>query len=169
MTRTCEVNTAVAVYRTLQNVERAIGSLQNSGIDLRKVSIAGKDHLNGNGHKGDPNPFDRSMCISREETLWEKMLRLLPGTTFYSLPDDEFVIVSGPLFECATSALDNPVIFGRLSTLCAGLYILGVPIETALRFEEEVHHNKFLVMAIGTTDEVVLVKEILQSINGTDP
>ncbi len=54
---------------------------------------------------------------------------------------------------------------GHPAAQAAGLYILGLPADSALKLEEEVRHDKFLVMAIGTSDEVSLAKKILQSIN----
>ncbi len=89
---------------------------------------------------------------------------MLPGRVAYSLPDDELVIVSGPLSECVTVALDNPIIFGRLSTLCAALYILGVPTDKALGLEEVVQQNKFLVLANGTMDEITVARRVLHSV-----
>ncbi len=161
MNKVFEENTAVAVYRTVRNVEAAILELQNSGFDLKKVSIAAKDHNYGEANKTDPVTDAHA---ESGNTFWKKMLRLLSGRTIYSLPDDEFVIVSGPLSECVTAALNNPVIFGRLSTLSAALYILGIPTQMAIQFEEDVQHNNFLVIANGTTGEIILARRILQSI-----
>ncbi len=162
MSKTSDENTAIAIYRTLKSVEAAIGDLRNSGFDLRKVSIVGKDQPRGGKQNVDPNVAGQSIG---GEALWQNVLTLFPSRTLHSLPGDGCVIVGGPLSECMASALENPVIFGRLSTLCAGLYILGLPADSALKLEEEVRHDKFLVMAIGTSDEVSLAKKILQSIN----
>lgn len=163
MSRAIEENTAVAIYLALPTVEAAVRELQNSGFDLKKVSIVAKDQSYGEERNADP---DSEIGAGRGETFWKKMLRLLSGRTVYSLSNDEFVIVSGPLSECVTAALDNPVIFGRLSALSAALYILGIPVKKALKFEEDVQRNKFLVIANGTTDEISLAKRVFRSVNG---
>ncbi len=163
MRQAFEANTAVAIYRSLRIVDAAIKELKHSGFDLRRVSIVGKDLHYGEADKAD---LADELQEGQGKTFWRRMLKVLPGRTVYSLPDDEFVIVSGPLSECVTAALDNPVIFGRLSTLCAALYILGVPTEKALGFEEVVQQNKFLMLANGTMDEIIVARRVFQSVNG---
>ncbi len=164
MVKGFENNITVATYGARWNVESAIRELQNSGFDLKRVSVAAKNRRNGDGAGA---CLRSNVQSGLERGFWKEMLGTLSGSTVYSLANDESVIVCGPLSRCVTAALDNPTIFGRLSTLCAALYILGIPTRNARGLEEDVQNNMFLVVAHGTTGEISLARKILGLVNGS--
>jgi hypothetical protein len=50
-----------------------------------------------------------------------------------------------------------------LSALGAGLFSLGIPKDSILKYEESVKAGKFLLIAHGTADEVQHARNILQN------
>ncbi len=158
MSEVFETNTAAATYHSLRNVKTAVIELEKSGFDLRRVSIAGKGH-HYDGGRADWNP-------DLQPGRWKEVSKLASGKITYLLSDKELVMVSGPLSQCVAAAFDNPIIFEGLSTLCAAMYMLGIPRSKALKFQEDLQNDNFLVIANGTADEVALATRIFHSING---
>ena len=58
-------------------------------------------------------------------------------------------------------ALESAVVVGRLSALAAGLVSLGVPKESALKYEAEIKADKFVLVAHGTAEELERARVIL--------
>ncbi len=52
---------------------------------------------------------------------------------------------------------------GGLSALGAGLYGIGIPKDSVVKYELALKSDKFLVLAHGTADEVAKAKDIMQS------
>ena len=55
-------NAAVAVYDTHSQAEEAVKELQSSGIDMKKLSIVGKDYHTEEQAVGYYNTGDRMKC-----------------------------------------------------------------------------------------------------------
>jgi hypothetical protein len=52
---------------------------------------------------------------------------------------------------------------GGLSALGAGLYSIGIPKDSVVRYEAALKSDKFLLLAHGTADEVGKARDILQT------
>ena len=52
---------------------------------------------------------------------------------------------------------------GGLSALGAGLYSIGIPKDSVVKYEAALKSDKFLILAHGTADEVAKAKDIIQS------
>ncbi len=53
--------------------------------------------------------------------------------------------------------------YGGLGAVGAGLYSIGIPKDSVVKYESAIKSDKFLVLAHGTADEVAKVKDILQT------
>jgi hypothetical protein len=73
------------------------------------------------------------------------------------------VLVAGPLVAWIVGALEGAVVVGGVSALGAGLYSIGIPKDSVVKYEAALKSDKFLVLAHGTTDEVAKAKDILQT------
>ena len=76
------------------------------------------------------------------------------------------LLVAGPLVAWIVGALEGAVVVGGLSAVGAGLYSLGIPKDSILRYERALKTDKFVLIAHGSLDEITRAKEIL---NGTNP
>ena len=63
-------------------------------------------------------------------------------------------------------ALEGAVVVGGLSALGAGLYGLGIPKDSVLRYETALKSDKFVVIVHGSPDETTRAKKTL---SGTKP
>jgi hypothetical protein len=50
-----------------------------------------------------------------------------------------------------------------LSALGAGLYSIGIPKDSVVKYEAALKSDKFLLLAHGTADEVAKARDILQT------
>lgn len=88
---------------------------------------------------------------------------MLFGAAFFAIPGIGPVLVAGPLVAWIVGALEGAVVVGGLSALGAGLYSIGIPKDSVVKYELALKSDKFLVLAHGTADEVAKAKDIMQS------
>ncbi len=159
-------NAVVAVYNTHTEAEAAIKELQKSGIDMKKLSIVGKDYHAEENVVGYYNAGDRMKFWGKLGAFWGGLWGLLFGSALFFIPGIGHIVALGPVGGMIVGALENAVIVGGLSALGAGLYSVGIPKDSVVRYETAVKADKFLVIVHGTEDEVTKAKEIIES---TDP
>jgi hypothetical protein len=91
---------------------------------------------------------------------------LLFGAGFFLIPGIGPVLVAGPFLAALIGALESAVLVGGLSAVAAGLVSLGIPKDTAVKYEAEIKADKFVLIVHGTTDELERARTILA---GTSP
>jgi hypothetical protein len=84
-----------------------------------------------------------------------------------TIPIVGHVVVLGYLATVAVSAIENAVLVGGISALGAAIYSIGVPKDSVLQYETAIKADKFLVMAHGSSQEVVRAKAVLGTANAT--
>ena len=159
-------NAAIAVYDTHIQAESAIKELQKSGIDMKKLSILGKDYHAEENVVGYYNAGDRMKFWGKLGAFWGGLWGLLFGSALFFIPGIGHIVALGPVGGMIVGALENAVIVGGLSALGAGLFSVGIPKDSIIKYETAVKADKFLVIVHGTKDEVKKAKEIIKS---TDP
>jgi hypothetical protein len=98
--------------------------------------------------------------------FWGGIWGLLFGSAFFFIPGVGSLLVAGPLVSWIVGALEGAVVVGGLSAIGAGLYSLGIPKDSILRYETALKTGKFVLIAHGSMNEITHAKEIL---NGTKP
>ena len=88
---------------------------------------------------------------------------MLFGAAFFAIPGIGPVLVAGPLVAWIIGALEGAVVVGGLSALGAGLYSIGIPKDSVVKYESALKSDKFLLLAHGTTDKVAKAKNIMQT------
>jgi hypothetical protein len=156
-------NAAIAVYNTHIDAEAAIKELQKSGIDMKKLSILGRDYHAEENVVGYYNAGDRMKFWGKLGAFWGGLWGLLFGSALFFIPGIGHVVALGPVGGMIVGALENAVIVGGLSALGAGLYSVGIPKDSIIKYETAVKADKFLVIVHGTEEEVKKAKEIIQS------
>ena len=58
-------------------------------------------------------------------------------------------------------ALEGAVLTGGITALGAGLYSIGIPKNSVMKYETEVKNGKLLLVAHGTADEVERARDLL--------
>ena len=75
-------------------------------------------------------------------------------------------MIGGPFLAALVGALESAVVVGGLSALTAGLVSLGIPKQSAIKYEAEIKADKFVLVVHGTAEEVERAQAILA---GTSP
>lgn len=83
-------------------------------------------------------------------------------SAFFVVPGIGPIMVGGPLVGWLIDALEGGMTAGGgMSAVGVALYNLGIPKDSSLRYENSLKANKVLVIAHGTTGEVVQARDIL--------
>jgi uncharacterized membrane protein len=160
-----ETNSVVAIYQTHSQAEDAVKELQKSGFDMKKMSIVGKDYHTDEHVVGYYNAGDRMKYWGTQGAFWGGIWGMLFGAAFFAIPGIGPILVAGPLVAWIIGALEGAVVVGGLSALGAGLFSIGIPKDSVVKYETALKSDKFLLLAHGTVDEVAKARDILQTTN----
>jgi hypothetical protein len=94
--------------------------------------------------------------------FWGGLWGMLFGSAFFLIPGIGPIMVFGPLVGWIVAVLEGAAVVGGLSALGAGLYSIGMPKDSIVKYETALKSDKFLVIAHGIADEVVKAKSILE-------
>jgi hypothetical protein len=154
-------NTVVAVYSTHPLAEESLRAFQNSGFDMKKLSIVGKDYHTEEHVIGFYNAGDRMKVWGKRGAFWGTFWGMLFGSALFLIPGVGHLIVLGPLVGWIVGALAEGAVIGGLTALGAGLYSIGIPKDSILKYETALKADQFVVVAHGTPDDVRAAKRIL--------
>jgi uncharacterized membrane protein len=160
-----ENNAIVAIYNTHTEAENAIKELQRSGFDIKKLSIVGREYHSEEHVTGYYNTGDRMKYWGKMGAFWGGLWGLLFGAAFFAIPGVGPVLIAGPLVSWIIGALEGAIVVGGMSAIGAGLFSIGIPKDSVLKYETAIKGGKFLLIAHGTVDEVTRAKDIIQTTN----
>jgi uncharacterized membrane protein len=158
-----KMNSVVAIYDTHSQAEEAVRNLQKSGFDMKKLSIVGKDYHSEEHVTGYYNTGDRMKYWGKVGAVWGGIWGLLFGAAFFAVPGIGPVLVAGPLVAWIVGALEGAVVMGGLSAVGAGLYSIGIPKDSVMKYESALKADKFILLAHGTAAEVAKARDIIQT------
>jgi uncharacterized membrane protein len=158
-------NAVVAVFGSHSAAEEAVKELQHSGIDMKTLSIIGKDTHTDEHVTGYYNNGDRMKYWGKMGAFWGGFWGLLLGSAFFAIPGIGPVLLAGPVVAWIVGALEGAVVVGGLSAIGAGLYGMGIPKDSVLQYETALKVDKYLVMVHGTSQEAEKARQILVNTN----
>jgi len=158
-----EQNAVVAVYATHVEAEGAVKELQRAGIDMRTLSIVGKDSHTDEHVVGYYNTGDRMKYWGKIGAFWGGFWGLLFGSAFFAIPGLGPVLVAGPLVAWIVGALEGAAVVGGVSAIGAGLIGIGIPKDSVVQYELALKTDKFLLMVHGTASEVEKARDVIAS------
>ena len=153
--------TAVGVFGSHLDAERAVKELQKSGYDMKKLSVVGKDYQTEENVVGYYNTGDRIATWGKFGLFWGSIWGLLFGSAFFIIPGLGPVMVGGPLVSWILGALEAAVVTGGLTALGGALASIDIPKDSVLRYETALKADKFVLVAHGTAQEAEKAKSIL--------
>lgn len=154
-------NSVVAVYPQHSDAENAINQLKKADFNIKKLAIIGQGYHTEDQVVGYYTTGDRMKHWGKKGAFWGGLWGLLVGSAFFMIPGVGPVMVAGSAVAWIVGALESAVVVGGLSVLGAGLYSIGVPKHSALKYESSVRAGKFLLIAHGTAEEAELARRIL--------
>jgi hypothetical protein len=151
----------VAVYGTHQEAEAAIKELKTAGVDMKKLSIIGRDYHTEENVVGYYNAGDRMKYWGKAGAFWGGLWGVLFGSAFFWVPGIGPLLVAGPLVSAIVGGLEGAAILGGLDAIGAGLYSIGIPKDSVLQYETALKAKKFVLVAHGTAEEVSRARQIM--------
>jgi uncharacterized membrane protein len=148
-------NSIIAIYDTHTAAESAIKSLQQAGIDMKQLSIVGKDFYTEEHVVGFYTSGERMKFAGGRGAFWGSLWGVLFGSAFFVIP------IIGPLVGMIVSALSGAVIGGSAGVLAAALASLGIPEDSVVKYELAVKGGSYLVLARGSSKMVELARTTL--------
>ena len=161
-------NSVVGIYKTHTEAEAAVKELQKSGFDMKKLSVVGKDYHTEENVVGFYNAGDRMKYWGKLGAFWGGLWAILFGSAFFVIPGLGQLVVLGPLVMIIVGALEGALVTGGLTALGAGLYSIGIPKDSIIKYETALKSDKFLIIAHGSAGDVAKAKSILESTSKED-
>jgi uncharacterized membrane protein len=156
-------NSVVAVYQTHTEADHAVKELQHGGVDLRKLSIVGRGYHTDEQVVGYYTTGDRMKYWGKLGAFWGGFWGLLFGSAFFMIPGLGPILAAGPVVAWIVAALEGAVEIGALGALGAGLYSIGIPKDSIVKYEVALKTDQFLLIVHGTAAEVMRAKDIIES------
>ena len=156
-------SSVVAVYQTHTEADRAVKDLQRDGVDMRKLSIVGKGYHTDEQVVGYYNTGDRMKYWGKAGAFWGGFWGLLFGSALFMIPGLGPILAAGPVVAWIVGALEGAVVVGGLSALGAGLYSIGIPKDSIVKYETALKTDQFLLIAHGTAAEVAKARDIIET------
>ena len=154
-------NSVVAVYDSHEEAERAVKALQRAGVDMRSLSIAGRDTHTDEHVVGYYNAGDRMKYWGKVGAFWGGFWGLLFGSAAFAIPGIGPILVAGPLVSWIIAGLEGAAVVGGVSALGAGLVSIGIPKDSVIKYEMALKTDKFLLIVHGAPDAVYGARFIL--------
>jgi len=151
----------VAIYPSHTAAEEAVKELQQSGFDMTKLSIIGRDYHTDEHVVGYYNSGDRMKVWGKTGAFWGGLWGFVFGSAFFWIPGLGPLLVAGPLVSWIVGALEGAVVVGGLSALGAGIFSLGIPKDSIVQYETAIRTGKFVLIAHGSFNDTADAKEIL--------
>jgi uncharacterized membrane protein len=168
MSTMCTCNSAVGIFNSHTLAEDAVKELQRGGLDIKKLSIVARDYHTDEHVVGYYNTGDRMAYWGKQGAFWGGLWGLLFGSAFFFVPGIGPLVIAGPLVSWFVGALEGAAVVGGLSALGAGLYGMGIPKDSILRYETAIKSGKFVVIFHGTPEEVENSKRILEAAKASE-
>jgi hypothetical protein len=156
------LNSVVAVYGTHAQAEAAIKELQEAGVDMKSLSIAGKDTHTEEHVVGYYNAGDRMKYWGKTGAFWGGFWGLLFGSAMFAIPGLGPILVAGPLVTWVVGALEGAVVVGGVSAVGAGLFSIGIAKDSVIKYDVDLKTDKFLLIVHGTPEAVDHAKHIIE-------
>jgi uncharacterized membrane protein len=156
-------NSVVAIYPTHTEADQAVKELQRGGVDLHKLSIVGKGYHTDEHAVGYYNTGDRMMYWGKIGAFWGGFWGLLFGSAFFMIPGLGPILAAGPVVAWIVGALEGAALVGGMSALGAGLYSMGIPKDSIVKYEAALKTDQFLLIVHGTAAEVAKAKDIIET------
>ena len=154
-------NSVVAVYPQHSDAENAINLLKKSDFNIKKLAIVGQGYHTEDQVVGYYTTGDRMKHWGKRGAFWGGLWGLLVGSALFMIPGVGPVMVAGSAVAWIVGALESAVVVGGLSALGAGLYSIGIPKDSALKYESSIKAGKFLLIAHGTAEEAEAARRTL--------
>lgn len=161
MNQATQEHSVVAIYDTHAGAEAAVKLLQQDGIDMKQLSIVGKDYHTEEQAIGFYTSGDRMKFWGGRGIFWGSLWGMLFGSALFFIPAIGPIVAMGPIVGWIVGALEGAAVGGVAGVLVAALTSIGIPEDSVVKYEMEVKAGKFLVLARGSAEMIVQARTLL--------
>ena len=154
-------NAVAAIYDTHEQAEHAIKELQVAGVDMKSLSIVGRDTHTEEHVVGYYTAGDRMKYWGGVGAFWGGFWGLLFGSGLFFIPGLGPILAAGPIVAWIVAGLEGAAVVGSVSAIGAGLVSIGIPKDSVLKFDVALKTDKYVLVVHGTPDEVEKAKDII--------
>ncbi len=156
-------SSVVAIYPHYSDAENAINLLKKGNFDIKKLAIVGRGYHTEDQVVGYYTTGDRMKHWGKNGAFWGGLWGMLVGSAFFLIPGVGPVVVAGSAVAWILGALESALVVGGLSALGAALFSIGIPKDSALKYESSIKAGKFVLIAHGTAEDAEAARRILSS------
>ena len=154
-------DSAFFVFDTHPTAEEAIRTLAQSGFDMTKLSLVGKDYHSEEKPMGFYTAGDRIKAWGGTGAFWGGIWGLLLVPAVFVLPGLGVVGMAGPFVATLVGALEGAIVVGGLSALNAALTQVGVPNDQIIKCEAALKVDKYLLVVHGSAEDQEKARSVL--------
>jgi hypothetical protein len=151
----------VAIYKNHEQAELAVKDLQAAGVDMKSLSIAAKDAHTDEQVIGYYNAGDRMKYWGKMGAFWGGFWGLLFGSAAFVIPGIGPLLVAGPLVSWIVAGLEGAAVVGGMSAAGAGLFSLGIPKDSVIKYDVALKSDAYLLLFHGGRDMARRVEVLL--------
>ena len=129
---------------------------------MKKLSIIGKDFHPEENVVGYYTSGERMKYWGKMGAFWGGIWGLLFGAAVFFVPGIGPVLVGGAFVNLLVATLEGAAVVGGMSAIGAGLYSLGIPKESVVRYEIEIKSDRYLLLVHGTPGEAASAHKLLE-------
>jgi uncharacterized membrane protein len=154
-------NSVAAIYETHEQAEHAIKELQEAGVEMKSLSIVGRNTHTEEHVVGYYTAGDRMMYWGKVGAFWGGFWGLLFGSGLFFIPGLGPILAAGPIAAWIVAGLEGAVALGGVSAIGAGLVSVGIPKDSVLKYDVALKTDKYVLVVHGTPEEVEKAKDII--------
>ena len=158
-------NSVAAIYDTHEQAEHAVKELQESGVNMKSLSIVGRDTHTEEHVVGYYTAGDRMKYWGGVGAFWGGFWGLLFGSGLFFIPGLGPILAAGPIVAWIVAGLEGAVAVGGVSAIGAGLVSIGIPKDSVLKYELALKTDKYVMIAHGTGADVLTAREIFHRLH----
>jgi uncharacterized membrane protein len=151
----------IAVYPDHDSAETAARRLEAVGIDMKNVSVIGKDFESVERPVGFVTTGSVANDGAKVGALSGGLFGLLIGAAFLVVPGVGPMIIAGPLAAAVLGGIEGALGGAAMGGLTGALVGLGVSKDKAIRYEADVKAGKYLLTLDGDAAQMQRTKFLL--------
>ena len=153
----------IAVFEDHKKAGEALGSIEKQGLDMKKVSVIGKDHYSKNGAAAKFSPDEKPGFAGG--FFWNS-LPFDKGS--YSVPGGGTFGVLGPLAGVVERVRGEDASEEKFSFVNKALLEIGVPKDKIRKYQDILSEEKDLLIVHGAADKLEMCRETLEKAGASE-
>jgi hypothetical protein len=163
-----ENDAPVFIFKTHHEAEDAVRLLMTSGFDAKSLSLIGKGYHSEQHPVGFYTAGDRIKAWGGTGAFWGGLWGLLFAPAVFFLPGLGLIAMAGPFVSALVGVLEGAVLIGGVSAFGAALVQLGVPKDQAVKYENALSVDSYVLMVHGTAAEAHRARMLLLETHATE-